>query len=180
MTALITMSRQPKSEVESITREELGTLATPAPAVKTSFNDLDMLYAGRATFTLENPATGKRCTYRVDKVQNDVKSPAVYFVKFLIGQDNENDYQYLGMLSYDWNEFRLTGASKAGKDSDPVKGINWLLAKLKAGVTFATLPNGVRAVWAAECQRCGRTLTVVSSVDNRLGPICAKKMGRGE
>lgn len=180
--AIIAMSRQPKSEILAQHAQELGTPGAIPAVPAAAFTDLEMMFAGTATFTLENPATGKRYTYRINRVENEGRPP-VYFVKYLAGPDNESDYQYLGMLGRYGDGFaycRLTGASKVGLESDPVKGLNWLLGKLNTGATFATLPNGIRAVWSAICQRCGATLTVPGSIDARLGPVCAKKMKRGE
>lgn len=160
---------------EAVTKQAVEMKPAPEP-----ISDLAMMFAGQATFTLENPNTNKRITYRVDRVQDDDR-PEVFFVKFLVGQDNENDYQYLGMFTQRAATcFRTTSATRVGQDSDPVKGLRWLLEKLNVSGSFATLPNGIRCVWSCECQRCGRTLTVPSSIDNRLGPECVKKFQRGE
>lgn len=55
-------------------------------------------------------------------------------------------------------------------NSDPCRGIAWLIGKL---FNNQSMPAGVRLLWADQCQRCGRKLTAPSSIDARLGPDCA-------
>lgn len=134
-----------------------------------ALTDYQIMLCGKATFTLE--ASGKRYTYRVKRV--DGTHGVAYFVNLLTGPDNTSDYTYLGIIDDQQGAFRLTKASKLGLDTDPVKGITWLVRKLHKG---ETLPESVRLLWSSKCQRCGRALTVPSSIDARLGPECAGKM----
>jgi hypothetical protein len=52
------------------------------------------ILAGNATFTVQSSATQTRFTYRVR--QPDPTGP--HFVALLNGQDNENDYVFLGTI----------------------------------------------------------------------------------
>ncbi len=71
---------------------------------------------------------------------------------------------------------RLTKASKLPVTAEPVRGLRWALSLIHAGMDSEIEAKGFRLQWAAECQRCGRTLTVPSSIDSRLGPTCARKV----
>lgn len=143
----------------------------------TVITDYQVLLSGKATFTIES--SGKHHTYRIRAVEGDgFDQDPVYFASVLIGPDNGEDFAYLGMVMPRTGEFRLTKASKFPADSDQVKGIAWIVRKFAAGMTCATLPEGVRLLWADQCQRCGRTLTVPSSIDARFGPECVKQVGK--
>lgn len=136
-----------------------------------TLSDYQVLLCGKATFTLE--CSGKRYTYRISKVSDEGRPP-VYFASLLTGEDNESSYTYLGIVVPDRGIVRLTKASKMTDDSDPVRGIRWVVGRL---FNRLPIPEQVRLLWSDRCQRCGRTLTVPSSIDARLGPECAGKVG---
>ena len=68
-------------------------MKTPNEAQLETKAALSFILAGNATFTLRSLRTGARYTYKVREAED---KPGVFFVKYLIGQDNENDYRYLG------------------------------------------------------------------------------------
>lgn len=140
-------------------------LADQGPALSGS-TAVDFLFAGNATFTVTSLKTGVRYTYKVRKAEDK----PVYFVMLLTGSDNESDFSYLGMLGED-RSFRLTKASKLGAHSKPVVAFDYTLRHLTAG---GTVP-GVELHHAGRCGRCGRKLTVPSSVESGMGPECAQK-----
>lgn len=133
-------------------------------------NDSAILLSGRATFTLEGK--GLRWTFQVAK-SKDEERPA-FFAKMLTGSDNESDFTYLGMLDPATKHVRLTRASKMAADSVPVRAMDWAANLMLTGRTSDIERQGFRVLWASTCARCGRTLTVPSSIDSRLGPECAK------
>lgn len=138
-------------------------------------NDYRILLAGKATLTLSHGDT--RYTYRVKRVESEHEGrDATFFVSFLSGSNNDTDYRYLGILSPRDGRLIHTRGSKAGADSKAFKGFAWLAAKMFAGLQADELPNGVECRWSNCCQRCGRTLTVPSSIDSRLGPDCAGRV----
>ena len=49
--------------------------------------------ADNATITIESGVTGKHFTYKVRRSKNDDN---LFFIKLLRGQDNEQDYTYIG------------------------------------------------------------------------------------
>lgn len=141
-------------------------------AMVPAISDYRVMLSGKATFTLES--SGKRYTYRVNRVESEQegRDPS-FFVSLLTGQDNQNNFTYMGLLQARSGVFMTTKASKLPINSDPCRGIAWLALKL---FNNQALPVGVRLLWANQCQRCGRKLTVPSSIDARLGPECAGKV----
>lgn len=125
--------------------------------------------AGNAVFTIQNPLTGNRFTYRVRQGKGE-KAP--HFVQVLTGSNNETDYQYLGVIFPD-GTFRVTGKTRIGKDAPSARAFAWTWAHLQMDRDI-----GPAEVWhQGRCGRCGRTLTVPESVATGLGPDCAEKMG---
>jgi hypothetical protein len=139
-------------------------------------DSLAFMLAGNATMTFVSTKTGVRYTYRIkmaDKQPMGPQSPA-YFVSLLSGPDNNSDYTYLGMIrmtSQDLPRFTLTRASKMNEASTPVKAFRYVLNALAS----ASMPVGVEVWHEGRCGRCGRKLTVPSSIAAGIGPDCAGK-----
>jgi hypothetical protein len=138
------------------------------------------ILAGNARFTLLSKRTGARFTYRVRVKKEDMErgiADPVFFVSWLRGPSNEDDYAYMGVLRRDLG-LRLTTASRASRTAPCVVALVWALDALKGrreGVLGATLE-----VWhEGRCCRCGRALTVPSSIESGMGPECAGR-GRAE
>jgi hypothetical protein len=132
----------------------------------------EFVLAGRAIFTVANP-TGTHYTFRVSHKEASAQWPETWFVSLLTGSDNENDYTYLGLLRPDIT-VKLTAKSKYKPDTLPVKVLNWALGLIRTG---GELPPGYSIHHEGRCCRCGRTLTVPSSIESGIGPECAKLMG---
>ncbi len=115
--------------------------------------------AGNGTVTLQSP-TGNRFTYRVSKSDGD---RPVFFVSVLTGQDNVNDYTYLGTIFPDG--FRTTRKSRIGTDSPSFVAFQWF-ARHFEDARVTVYHEGV-------CGRCGRKLTVPESIESGLGPVCS-------
>ncbi len=126
------------------------------------------LWGGNARVTIVSKKTGVRYTYRVRRVEGEDDK---YFVSLLTGSDNETAYTYVGMVKA--GEFRLTKASKYKDTSSPVRGFRYLKSKLDVGV----LPDDLEAWHEGRCGRCGRALTVPSSIARGIGPECDTLMG---
>lgn len=135
----------------------------------------DFILAGRAVFTVVNPK-GERYTFKVSKKENEDGRKPVYFVALLTGPNNEADYTYLGMLSPAVGTVILTKASKFKTDSTPVKVAQYFVALIWRG---QAIPDGYGVHHEGHCGRCGRALTVPSSILTGLGPDCAAIMGLG-
>jgi hypothetical protein len=129
------------------------------------------LHAGDARFTLVSTQTQARITYRVRFPRNtqtgQVDRNAPLFVSVLTGPDNENSYSYLGFIRRDL--YRHGGAkAKIAQDAPSARAFAWFYQKL----TQQTLPPSLQFWHEGRCGRCGRTLTVPSSIASGFGPEC--------
>lgn len=121
--------------------------------------------AGAATFTLRNPQTGNRFTFRVRKSE---KPGAPLFVSVLTGSDNVSDYEYLGCVFEDG--FRVTRKSRISPTAPSARAFAWAWPRIVAEASL-----GVAEVWhCGRCGKCGRALTVPESIESGLGPVCAR------
>jgi len=134
------------------------------PAAITAF-----VLAGNSRFTLVNPLTGNRFTFRVRKGEGEA---APYFVSVLTGSDNEGDYSYLGCLFDDAAKFVVTGKSRISRDAPSAKAFAWFWGRQYQGREL-----GPVQFWhEGRCGKCGRALTVPESIETGLGPVCAEKV----
>lgn len=133
-----------------------------------------VLQPRRNEITLRSVETGTRHTFRVnplDKVA--VKDKGVkdqrFFVKFLFGQDNENDYRYLGQILN--GVFSLT---KKSRDAGLNEQTPAYIAFKFAFDCFmkGSIPAKLEVFHSGRCGRCGRKLTVPESVTSGFGPEC--------
>lgn len=124
--------------------------------------------AGNATITLESQVTGVHYTYKI----REAKEGNVHFVNLLTGPNNEADFTYLGIIRPGQHVLTITKASKLTTGSGPVLAFNYFWSL--RGDSF---PSQLVVRHEGRCGRCGRTLTVPSSIDLGIGPDCAELMG---
>lgn len=134
---------------------------------------LGFLLAGNAYFTIRSKKTGKRFTYRVTK-SDDKKN--FWFVSFLSGPDNNNDYLYLGVIDRD--RFRTTTKSvgQLANGFPPATAFAWMFHHAR---NCGTIRPSLEFWHEGRCGRCGRMLTVPESIERGIGPECAAAMGGG-
>jgi hypothetical protein len=77
-------------------------------------------------------------------------------------------YQYVGTLIN--GIFKLGKKSKISGDAQSVKVFNYVSRKLKSN----ELPEFIEIWHEGKCGRCGRTLTVPTSIESGMGPECSK------
>ena len=171
--------------------EELGAV-TPAlmtdPKVILAF-----MFAGDATITVRGKE--KRYTYRIkkgnlrpeDESRGYTQPP--YWVSYLCGQDNENDYLPLGMIQFGLGgktpKFKVTrnvkSATRDGlgnpkpmeEQAAHIKGFNMVFEGLLRNRIFSTVE-----IWhEGTCARCGRKLTDDDSISRGFGPTCFELAG---
>jgi hypothetical protein len=131
--------------------------------------------AGHATITLESRRTGKHFTFKINRAKNDDGSPASrWFVGVLSGPDNDSDYSYIGLIETRLNGclFRQTAKAKFKADAPCVRGFAYFWTHVERG----HIPSDLIVRHNGHCGRCGRTLTVPSSIEAGIGPECSKKM----
>lgn len=159
------MTRQALECSEPVTSAKFQTAADVARFV----------LAGNAVFTISSTATGAYYTFKVQNVkdnpQTDSRSADSRYVNIL---GAGGDFIYFGMLN--GTEFRLTKKSRMKDDSLSVRAFRFFCRKVLA-TTRPALPNGLEVRHEGRCGRCGRPLTVPSSIDLGIGPDCAEKMG---
>lgn len=139
-----------------------------------SISTIQMLKAGMATFTISNPH-GSR-TFRIVARPKKDGPGEIYFVSLLTGPDNTQDYTYLGIYAPESGKVILTKKSRFTYQTECVRALQWVMDRIHGGEEEGIAAAGFALRWSDRCQRCGRELTVASSIDARLGPICAEKV----
>jgi hypothetical protein len=124
------------------------------------------MLGGNAVVTLQSEKTGARFTYKI------TAAPAgpVSFVKVLTGQDNESNYEYVGLIK--GANFARTAKSRISGDAPSVKALEWAWKALSAG----RLPETLAVYHEGRCGRCNRLLTVPESIESGFGPECSRRM----
>lgn len=142
------------------TNEMRGQLHTPAFAKAYAL-------AGNATFTVLNPDTGNRFTFKIRRKEVE-ENKELFFVGLLSGSDNESDYSFLGTI-FDAEKFVHGRKSRVGEDAPSARAFRWIWSRFVSDKDFAPAE-----FWhEGRCGRCGRKLTVPASIERGLGPVCA-------
>lgn len=128
---------------------------------------LQFMLAGNAYFTLRSSKTGTRYTYRVNRAKRDSD---VFFVSVMYGSDNTGDYTYLGIVKD--REYKQTAKSKVVPEDPRAKAFLWAFLHL---TTRDHVPDQLEFWHEGRCGRCGRLLAVPESIENGIGPECAKR-----
>lgn len=128
---------------------------------------LKFIFSGKSTVTFLNTDSGNRFTFKVKQA----KDSNMFFVSVLNGPER---YSYIGTAIE--GNYRHGKKSAISKDAQSVKVFDYVLNKLKSN----TLPEIIEVWHEGSCGKCGRTLTVPSSILTGLGPSCAKKLSKSE
>ena len=151
----------------------------------TEVNDIEtFMVGGNAYFTLENVKTGHYFTYRVRAPKEEqadgkkVLRDDIYFCHLLTGPDNSNSYTYIGYMKYlpSDNTLGFTWGNKS-PILKTAPAVDVLTRYVNDFVRLGKLPKGIEFWHEGKCCRCGRKLTVPESIENGIGPECAKNMG---
>jgi hypothetical protein len=106
----------------------------------------NFIFAGNATFTVLNEATGNRFTFRVRNA-NYKKSDSkvisnIFYVAVLTGQDNNSAYTFLGTFFGGKNEaYRHSVKSKITVNASSNKVADWFFN------SFLKNPNTYSTMW---------------------------------
>ncbi len=128
---------------------------------------LKFIFAGKSIVTFLNTKTGNRFTFKVKAA----KDSNMFFVSVLI---NPETYTYIGTCIE--GKFRHGRKSSISCDAQSIKVFDFVLNKLVLG----TLPEFVEVWHEGHCGKCGKRLTVPSSIENGLGPECIKNLSKME
>lgn len=129
------------------------------------------MFAGNAIFTITSTKTGASYTYKIAFPRED-REEGPLFASVLTGPDNLRNYTYMGIVTgYNTRHVHLkpTRASKVAADAPSARALAWFLKN--------TDDPRVEFRHVGRCARCGRALTVPSSIDSGFGPECAGKVG---
>jgi hypothetical protein len=138
------------------------------------------LLAGKAIITVKSKATGTRFTFRFERPatwQSNSGRERPIWVNVLSGPDNDSDYIYLGTVWIDaqgiW-AYRHGAKSRVDASAVSVKAARWLISIMQRAPDTLFLQA---EVWhEGRCGRCGRRLTVPSSIASGFGPECEGKL----
>ena len=128
---------------------------------------LKFIFAGKSIVTLLNSKTENRFTFKVKSVKNS----NLYFVSVLTGSET---YSYIGTCAE--GVFRHGKKSTISKEAQSVKVFEYVINKLKIN----NLPDFVEVWHEGKCGKCGRTLTVPSSITTGIGPECTKSLSKAD
>lgn len=129
--------------------------------------------AGKAIFTIENP-DGKYFTFKVTRMTDAAdKLLDKAFVSLLTGPENTKNYTYMGLLDMKTGAVTATRNSKISPDALSFKVAVWFLGRIWTG---GAIPEGYNVHHEGRCGRCGRLLTVPTSIENGIGPECIKHL----
>jgi hypothetical protein len=128
---------------------------------------LKFIFAGKSIVTLLNSKTENRFTFKVKQA----KDSNMFFVSVLTGPET---YSYIGTCIE--GIYRHGRKSTISKDAQSVKVFEYVINKLKIN----NLPDFVEAWHEGKCGKCGRSLTVPSSISNGLGPECVKSLSKSD
>ena len=134
------------------------------------------ILAGNATLTLVSKKSGARFTYKFQRPDPEPGRRRPIFVKVLSGADNENNYAFVGTIWPDaaaWT-YKHSFKSRVTQSAPSVVAVQWMLKHLNVGGDALLLQA---EVWhEGRCGRCGRKLTVPSSIESGFGPECITKI----
>jgi len=147
---------------------------------------LEFVRAGNAAVTVVSRSTGTRFTYQFQRPKDwtptSERPVAPTFCKVMTGPDNNEDFTFVGTM---WPEdgrwpdgaqvYRHSAKSRISVQAPSVKALVWFLRTALAPKNDAELAKC--EVWhEGRCGRCGRKLTVPSSVASGYGPECEGRM----
>lgn len=128
---------------------------------------LKFMFAGKSVFTFINTKTGNRFTYKIKNAKNS----NIFFVSVLT---NPDVYSYIGIcVEGNYNHGKKSNISK---DAQSVKVFEYILNKLKSD----NLPEFLEVWHEGFCGKCGKRLTVPSSILTGIGPDCIKKLTKSD
>jgi hypothetical protein len=133
------------------------------------------IQGGSAIFTITSRKTGTRFTYQFSRPDADGSKPRPIWVRVLTGPDNTSDFTFAGTFwpAGDGWEYRRSAKVSLSDTAASLVAVKWFMDNIYNTEKLAALMD---VHHAGRCCRCGRRLTVPSSVESGIGPDCAAKM----
>lgn len=128
---------------------------------------LKFMFAGNSIFTFLNNRSNNRFTYKVKKSKNS----DIFFVYVLTSSDV---YTYIGF--HKDNDFVYSKKSAIKSDAQSIKVYEYVIRNLINDTLFDFIE-----IWhEGLCGKCGRRLTVPTSIKIGIGPECLNKLSKSE
>lgn len=124
---------------------------------------LGFIFGGNALFTVRNPKTENRFTFKVTKH----KKEDIFFVKVLT---NPDVYEFIGSIR-PGAKFKHSKKSRISDEAQSVKVFDFVFNKLITN----SLPQFVEIWHEGRCCACGKTLTTPESIQRGIGPECFRR-----
>lgn len=138
----------------------------------------EFILAGNAVFTIELPADFRlkhnlspHYTFRVKHKEANNKYRENWFVSFLTGPNNTEDYTYLGTLNPRDGQLKIT-KGKLHQEHILIRLFNRVLALVWNNDVEPMKNQGFDLHHEGHCGRCGRSLTTPLSIERGIGPEC--------
>jgi hypothetical protein len=128
---------------------------------------LKFILGGKSFVTFLNTKTDNRFTFKVVKHKKD----DIFFVNVLTGPDI---YTFVGTVKD--GVFRYSKKSSISNEAQSVKVFQYVVNKLKSN----NLPDFIEIYHDGRCGKCGRQLTVPSSISTGFGPECIKMLNKNK
>jgi Family of unknown function (DUF6011) len=166
------MKQSTSTETKEITVNDFrGQLTTSSDALK-------FMLAGDARITIVNSDTKSRFTYRISAPSKETERGGkvrdfAANVRFVNLADNEGTFAFLGTIFLQDRAFRYSRKSRVSMAAPSVVLFHDVFKMLVTDLVdefISIFHEGV-------CGRCGRTLTVPTSIASGFGPDCADLLG---
>jgi len=124
---------------------------------------LGFIFGGNALFTVKNPKTENRFTFKVTKH----KKEDIFFVKVLT---NPDVYEFIGSIR-PGTRFKHSKKSRISDEAQSVKVFDFVFNTL----ITKSLPQFIEIWHEGRCCACGKTLTTPESIQRGIGPECFRR-----
>ena len=133
---------------------------------------LEFITAGNCTFSLKSLLTGKHITYTC-KLEEKFGVPEL-IVRYLSGSDNERSYSFLCKIVKREGILKIIKGKNVSEDQTSYKSFKFVFRNLMLSIRMNNLE-----IWhSGTCCRCGKKLTVPSSIESGYGPECFDKSSK--
>lgn len=133
--------------------------------------ELEFMFGGNSYVTFVNTRQNQRFTYKIGQAANSRdNNPPPHFIHTLTGQNNTDDYQFIGTVFHntDGDKFRYSNKSTMTEDAPSVHAFKYVFEQLVTG----SLANFIEIWHEGRCCVCGRVLTTPESIQKGIGPVC--------
>jgi hypothetical protein len=164
---------------QSITTETKEITVTDFRGQLTTSSDaLKFMLAGDARITLVNSDTQRRFTYRISAPSKETAKGGkvrdfAANVRFVSLADNEDTFAFLGTIFVQDRRFVWSRKSHVQMTAPSVV----LFHDVFGALTADAVSDNIAIFHEGVCGRCGRTLTVPTSIASGFGPDCAALLG---